>query len=325
MDFPYRGNPGYLLMSGKLRRVTRTIRPDILNAHFASGYGTAAWLTNWHPYVLSVWGSDIYDFPERSPVHRALVRRNLLAADVVASTSHCMAGQVRKIAPGVGDIPVTPFGIELPAFSAVPVLSHMPKDSLVIGTIKAMHRLYGIDTLIEAFAGLRRELVACAHPLAEKVSLRLVGDGPQTSALQALARRLGVSDRVTFVGRVPHSEVPQELAKLDIYVALSRQESFGVAVLEAGAAGRPVVVSDAEGLAEVVRDGITGVVVPREDPAAAAAALFGLATDPAMRNALGEAARRHVRDNYAWEHCVEKMLSVYENAIRSFRMRSRFS
>ena len=315
IQFPYRGSPGYFLMSWKLRQLARALRPDILNAHFASGYGTTGRLVNWHPYLLSIWGSDVYTFPERSPVHRRLVKQNLMAADRVASTSHAMADRARAIAAGLGEIPVTPFGIDLAMFSGVPAPSPGNTDALVIGTVKALDETYGIDTLIQAFALLVGKLVACGHPLANRITLRLVGDGTQASALQSLSRRLGLSERVTFVGAVPHAEVPTELAKLDIYVALSRQESFGVAVLEAGAAGRPVVVSDAGGLPEVVGDGITGIVVPKEDPAAAAAALLDLVNNPSKRTELGQAARQHVRDNYAWDRCVEKMLSVYERTI----------
>ena len=325
IQFPYLGNPGYVLMSLKLRRLARAIRPDILNAHFASGYGTTGRLINYHPYLLSVWGSDVYSVPTRSALHRRIVQKNLLAADVVASTSHCMAQQVRSLAPQLVEIPVTPFGVDLGAFSGVPALSGEAEDRMVIGTVKAMDTIYGIDTLIEAFAALRDKLVVAAHPLADRITLRLVGGGAQTRALQSLAERLGIAARVTFVGRVPHSEVPGELAKLDIYVALSRQESFGVAVLEAGAAGRPIVVSDASGLAEVVQHGTTGLVVPRENPAAAAAALFDLVSDPPKRLALGEAGRKHVRDNYAWEPCVQAMLQAYEQTIQKFRVANKDS
>lgn len=318
IQYPYRGNLGYLLMSEKLRRVVRAMRPDILNAHFASGYGTTGRLINWHPYVLSVWGSDVYSFPARSLLHRWLITKNLNAADVIASTSHCMADEVRRLAPETGEIPITPFGIDLETFSVVPALSTDRKDTLVIGTVKAMEETYGIDTLIETFALLNKKLVASEHPLAGRISLRLVGGGSRMSSLQHLAQQLGIHDRATFVGQVPHTDVPGEIAKIDVYVALSRQESFGVAVLEAGAAGRPVVVSDAGGLAEVVRHGITGVVVPREDPRAAADALLDLVEHPEKRIALGQAARHHVRDNYAWEQCVHKMLSVYEGTLRKF-------
>ena len=317
----YRGNLGYLLMSAGVRRALRAIRPDILNAHFASGYGTTARLVRWHPYLLSVWGSDVYSFPEKSRFHRRLLEKNLMAADALASTSHCMAKQVRHLAPGAGQIAVTPFGVDVRSFSVVPALSPGARDGLVIGTVKTMSHTYGVDTLVEAFALLRQQLTAMQHPLADKVALRLVGDGPQIGALRALSGRLGVADRVTFTGPVPYEQVPAELAKLDIYAALSRQESFGVAVLEAGAAGRPVVVSDAGGLPEVVQDGVTGLVVPRENPVAAADALLKLVTDPSQRIIMGESGRRHVRDHYAWDACVQTMISVYEDTIRKFHER----
>ena len=316
IQFPYRHTPGYFAMSAKLRRVVRAMRPDILNAHFASGYGTTGRLVDWHPYLLSVWGSDVFSFPERTPLHRWLVKKNLNAADVIASTSHFMADRVRQLVPECGEIPITPFGIDLETFSSVPAISGDARKSLVIGTVKAMEETYGIDTLIEAFALLHGKLVASGHPLARRASLRLVGGGGRMSSLQELVARLGMADRITFVGQVPHSGVPGEIEKLDIFVALSRQESFGVAVLEAGAAGRPVVVSDAGGLAEVVRHGITGLVVPRDDPAAAAEALLDLVVNPEKRTALGEAARQHVRENYAWGPCVQQMLSVYEATLR---------
>jgi len=254
-------------------------------------------------------------------LHRRLLQKNLMAADVLASTSHCMAQQVRQLAPAAGEIAVTPFGVDVGSFAVVPPLSPGAGNELVIGTVKTMSDTYGIDTLIEAFALLRQQLMSMGHPLAEKVVLRLVGDGPQIGALAALCERRGVADRVTFTGAVPYEQVPAELAQLDIYAALSRQESFGVAVLEAGAAGRPVVVSDAGGLPEVVRDGVTGLVVPREDPAAAKDALLRLVTDPAQRSIMGEAGRRHVRQHYAWDACVQTMISVYEDTIRKFHER----
>jgi glycosyltransferase involved in cell wall biosynthesis len=108
---------------------------------------------------------------------------------------------------------------------------------------------------------------------------------------------------------VAHAEVPAWLHRLDIYAAPSRldSESFGVAVIEAGACGLPVVVSDAGGLPEVVRDGETGLVVPREDVPALQAALKRLALDPALRRRFGRAGRAHVERAYAWGQCVDLM------------------
>lgn len=137
-----------------------------------------------------------------------------------------------------------------------------------------------------------------------------------------LAQRLCVVHSVNFVGQVPHTSVPQELAKLDIYVALSRldSESFGVAIIEAGAAGRPVLVSDVGGLPEVTIDGVTGIVVSRDNPQAAAQVLEMMVFDAHLRYQMGVAGQQHVAENYAWDVCINTMLATYQNTISSFQM-----
>lgn len=316
-QFPFRGVLGYFLMAPKVRKLLLQIKPDVVNAHYASGYATTARLVRVRPFVLSVWGSDVYDFPYKSPLHKWLVRKNLLAADVVASTSHCMAEQTRSLAPELAEIPITPFGVDIQAYAqAQPLTAN--NNKLVIGTVKSMASTYGIDTLIEAFALLHEKLKTTGPSLADKLELRLVGGGPEQEKYQQLAAERGLADKVNFVGRVPHQEVPNELAKLDVYVALSRIESFGVAIIEAGAARRPVVVSDAGGLPEVTIEGTTGLVVPRENPQAAADAIEKLILSPEFRVKMGEAGRKHVAETYGWDVCVDKMVEVLE-AAKNFR------
>lgn len=316
-QFPNRGILGYFLMVTKVRKLLRQIQPDIVNAHYASGYATTARLAHVRPFVLSVWGSDVYDFPYKSLLHKWLVRKNLLAADVVASTSHCMAEQTRSIAPKLENIAITPFGVDMQLYANAKLLTEN-NDKIVIGTVKSMASKYGIDTLIESFALLVNKFSNTHPSLVEKLQLRLVGGGPQIDEYKQLAGRLGIGHKVSFVGRVPHQEVPDELAKLDIYVALSRldSESFGVAIIEAGAARRPVVVSDAGGLPEVTLDGITGLVVPRENPQAAAEAIEKLVLNPELRMKMGKAGRKHVAETYGWDVCVETMVEVLESAIK---------
>lgn len=314
-SFPFRGVLGYFLMAPKVRKLLASLKPDVVNAHYASGYATTARLAGVRPFVLSVWGSDVYDFPYKSPLHKWLVRKNLMAADIVASTSHCMAEQTRSIAPQLGEIAITPFGVDMQAYSSAEPLSPENNDKLVIGTVKSMANKYGIDTQIEAFALLVNKFTSTQPNLAEKLQLRLVGDGPQIGEYKQLAKKLGIADKVDFVGRVLHQNVPNELAKLDIYVALSRIESFGVAIIEAGAAGRPVVVSDAGGLPEVTLENKTGLIVPRENPQAAADAIELLVLNPQLRREFGVAGRKHVAETYSWSECIEKMVVVYKNLI----------
>ena len=146
-----------------------------------------------------------------------------------------------------------------------------------------------------------------------------MGDGPQRSQLEALARELGIAVRTTFAGQVPHVDVPAWLRRLDVYVAPSRldSESFGVAVVEAGACGLPVVVSDAGGLPEVVRDGETGIVIPRDDVPALQAALKRLLLDDPLRERLGRNGRAHVEREYEWGHCIDLMEQCYARVAQS--------
>lgn len=321
--FPFRGIIGYYLIVFGVRALIKEIQPDLINAHYASGYGTTARLVKFHPWVLSVWGSDVFDVPYQSLFHKFLIRKNILSADIVASTSFCMAEQVRHLAPRVGTIAITPFGVDMSEYNNLHPDPPFQEKTVVIGTVKTLNYIYGIDLLIHAFSSLLHKLETLSESGTQvpQVRLRLVGDGEQRPALEKLAQQLGLLDRIDFVGRVPHGQVPDELNKLDIYVALSRSESFGVAIIEAGAAGRPVVVSDAGGLPEVTIDGVTGFVVPRENPVAAAAALEKLVIDPALRHRMGLAGKQHVTQKYDWETCVETMQEVYRKTLETFETR----
>jgi glycosyltransferase involved in cell wall biosynthesis len=308
---PHEGQVGYFGNAWALRRHLAAWRPDLLNVHYASGYGTTGALAGFRPTLLSVWGSDVYDFPYESALKGWLVRRALRRATAVASTSHAMAAQVRRLTPARRGIAVTPFGVDLARFSAQP-LRHGP---LTIGIVKSLAPKYGVDLLLRAFAGLCADTdVQAAHPACR---LLIVGDGPQRDELVRLAAQLGITERTQFAGAVPHAEVPQWLHRLDIYAAPSRldSESFGVAVIEAGACGLPVVVSDAGGLPEVVLAGETGLVVPRDDVPALQAALTRLALDAGLRARLGAAGRVHVGREYEWGHCVDLMERCYADTI----------
>jgi L-malate glycosyltransferase len=311
---PWKPMFGYFGNGATVARLFAERGCDILNAHYATGYGLLALRSGVRPCVLSVWGSDVYDFPAISPLHRRLVRATLRSADVVASTSHAMALQVERILGSITlrqPIAITPFGVDTARF-APRQSDRAGRGPLVIGTIKKLEPKYGIDTLIRAFARLN-VIAGGAPPL-----LRLVGEGGQRGELQALASRLGVTQRVQFVGAVPHARVPEQLQGFDIFVAASRldSESFGVSVIEASACGLPVVVTRAGGLPEVVREGETGLVVERENPAALADALQRLVDDPALRSRLGAAGRAHVQARYEWDACVQTMIDVYRHTLR---------
>lgn len=310
---------GYFLDAWEMRALLRKLRPDLLHAHYASGYGTLGRLSGYRPYVLSVWGADVYDVPTHSAFHRRLVVGNLLSADRLCSTSQVMAAQTARLLPQVRRIDVTPFGIETSRFKPQPGLRC--SDTFTIGTVKTLAPKYGIDSLLEGFAATRTCLRQTDPILANQLRLRIVGDGPQRGQLQELARSLGIDTVTQFVGKVPHDSIPRELNRLDIYVAMSRldSESFGVAIVEASACGLPVVVSNVGGLPEVVEDGKTGIVVPKENPQVLAQVLARLALDPDQRALLGQNGRLLVKQRYEWSNNVSRMLQVYEELLNTRR------
>ena len=319
---PHAGGAGYLLNAWALRRLLGRWRPDLLNVHYASGYGTTAALSGYAPSVLSVWGSDVYDFPQHGALQAWLIRRNLRHATAIASTSHAMADRVRRLTPERSRISVTPFGVDLRQFAPDPsVRPAAARGVLTIGTVKTLAPKYGLDLLLRAYAALLQDEAVVAQAL--PMRLLIVGGGPQREALQALAGALGVAAQTEFVGPVEHPQVPRWLHELDIYAAPSRldSESFGVAVIEASACGLPVVVSDAGGLPEVVRDGVTGLVVPRDDVPALTHALRRLVLDAALRRTLGSQGREHVQREYEWSQCVLHMEDCYRRTLQGGRQR----
>lgn len=317
---------GFVSAHRNVRRLLRKLRPDLVHAHRATGYAWLARRAGYRPWLVSVWGGDVYDFPVKSLIHRRFVVANLRAADAIASTSHAMARKVREIIPN-RLVSVTPFGVDHHRFSPSRrrEMEGVLKPTVTIGTVKTLAPKYGIDTLLRSFALLKRELRDEGSSMADKLRLLIVGGGPERESLERLAHELRIADVTEFRGPVPHTEVPRCLAELDVYVALSRldSESFGVAILEASACGVPVVVSDADGPREVVVDGQTGFIVRRDDPEQAANAIRKLIFDEQLRVAMGEAGRRHVLANYTWDRCLDIMLELYERTISQARLAER--
>ncbi|SFO79952.1 glycosyltransferase [Pseudomonas borbori] len=297
---------GYMFGVFSLRGILRKIKPDIINAHYASGYGLLARLSGFKPLLLSIWGSDVYAFPRKSKFHRYFLKENLKAATAIASTSQCMAVAASKIYKH-RHVFITPFGVNETHFI---LDDRFRGDDVVIGTVKSLKSIYGIDILLDAFSKVLNYFNG-------KRSLRLeiTGGGPDLNILKEQAVHLGISEKVIFNGPVNHDDIPRILNGMDVYVALSREESFGVAALEASSCEKPVVVSDAEGLAEVTVEGVTGFVVPKDNPQAASEAIIKLVQDASLRKNMGRAGREHVLNRYTWEHSLDVMLEVYRCAI----------
>jgi glycosyltransferase involved in cell wall biosynthesis len=309
-SLPIKGNLGYFFNIFALRRILKIIKPQVLNTHYASGYGLLSMLSKFKPTLLSVWGSDIFEFPKRGIIQKTLIKIILHNATQIASTSYCMRDEIRKYNK-IRRIHITPFGIDQKLFKPI---QKKQKDYLLIGTIKTLESNYGIDVLIESFHSLKKNIDQSIN-----LKLQIIGGGSQLLFLKKKALFLGLNNDVEFTGRIKHSDVPLYLNNFDIYVALSKHESFGVSVLEASSVGLPVVVSDVPGFNEVVIEGKTGYIVNQKNHTYASNAIAKLVNDASLRFDMGENGIKFVEQNFTWEKSLEAMLFAYNSVFKYYK------
>lgn len=162
-------------------------------------------------------------------------------------------------------------------------------------------------TLLEALAGLREQ----------EWALDWVGDGVQLSEARSLAAELGIVDRIRWLGL--RSDVPELLARAQVFALTSRWEGFPFSILEAMWAGLPVVATAVAGVPESVQDGVTGFTVPREEPAAVREALARLIRDSALRVRMGEAGRSRYEERFTYDRMLDENESLLREVAREHR------
>jgi teichuronic acid biosynthesis glycosyltransferase TuaC len=282
-----------------LRRALRAAGPfDVIHAH--NGVPTADAVMRCDlrsPLVVSVHGGDVLWTPSHIPGGREAVERVLSSARLVLANSHGIERLARL--HGARKSRVVHLGTDLPA--RVPQRAPAPLIATV-GHLVARKRHADV---IEALA------------LLPGVRYLVIGDGPQRRALESLAREAGVADRVEFAGQLEPAAAAAALGAAWCFVMPSTEEAFGVAYIEAMAAGIPAVGCDGEpGPAEIAAAGGGIELVPPRSPAILAERLRRLLSDGDARRALGARARETVAREFTWERCGEQTVAAYEEALR---------
>ena len=191
-----------------------------------------------------------------------------------------------------------------PAADLRPLL-RIPTNAVVMGAVGSLIRRKGHDVLIKAMSALSGD--PAPH-------LLVASDGPERGALQRLASKLGIADRIHFLGY--HDPIADLYRTCDIIVLASRADAFGLVLAEAGYCGRPVVSTRVGGIPEVVLDGETGLLVLPDDVAALSAALSRLAGDAALRTALGAAGRTRAQLVFSAQRMAAEFHVEYDRLAR---------
>jgi glycosyltransferase involved in cell wall biosynthesis len=272
-------------------RVRKTLRS--LNADAVIGFdldGVFAPRGNWL-HVAAIKGVIADEARHERGINRItlaiqarLERRHVRRADRVITSSDYSAGRIAKFY-GVnrGDIAVVPEPIDLEAWQAALSAAPPQEGPLRILCVAHLYARKGVDTLLRAFSRLTTDAV-----------LRIAGIGPERRRLEHLARDLGITPQVQFLGHLPLRELVAEYRNAALFALPTKQEGFGIVFLEAMASSLPVVAVRAGAVPEVVADGVTALLVDSGDEPALADAFDRLLRDPAFRTKLGNAGRERV-------------------------------
>jgi glycosyltransferase involved in cell wall biosynthesis len=285
-----------------LRRELRRLRPDVVHTHLvhADVYGA---LAARGPLVSTKHNDDRFRLGPFRHVERALARR---ASRVIAITEALARFNVERVGLPSAKIEVVRYGLDEPpaAWAENPPLL-LPERARVLLAICRLAPQKGVDVAVRALAEVRRE-----HGDAVLVVL---GEGPEREALERLALDLGLGDAVFLPGRA--GDVAAWLARAELVVHPVRWEGFGLALLEAMLAERPVVASAVSSVPEIVADGETGLLVPPDDPVALAEAISRLLSDRESTARYGSAGRDRAQREFSVERMARRTLGVYERVL----------
>lgn len=289
-----------------LRRLRHSFEYDLIHAHNAVPTGDAVRRAHFKaPLIVSVHGGDVLYTAPRSDVGREAVERSLGAAATILANSRGIAELASSY--GASDVRVVHLGADLPARrSGRTGATEQHAPSLVtVGHLVARKR----------HADVMRALAVLAkrHPT---LRYAIVGDGPERVALEGLAARLGVAERVEFHGQLPPAEAIEVARRCTLFAMPSTEEAFGVAYIEAMAGGVPAIGCRGEpGPEEIAAAGDGFVLVPPGDIERLTQRIDELLSDPQRLREASIRARETVAANFSWKRCGEQTLAAYEHAL----------
>ncbi len=287
-------------------RIVRLIRKkkiDILNLHFADKAGLYALCLSYVTkprLVISLHGNDVEKFPEESIFYRQLFRLLVKRADLVTINSEFIRRKATGLAPRLRSKGrVLGNGVDLEEIEkAEPYQSDHP---FILGLGRLVPKK-GFDVLVNAFGN-----IAASFP---NHQLIIAGDGPERSKLESLIEKLSLERKVTLLGRVTHEKALSLFKSCDLFVLPSRKEPFGIVLLEAMAAGAPIVATEVGGVTEIIKSGYNGLLVKSDNPDQLAVEINKVLSDESVRKKLSGHCLDFV-DNFSWQQVAKRYIDLF--------------
>ena len=300
-------------IAGPLRTIQGRWPFEVIHAHMLVPDGwAAAWMGTrlGVPVVATAHRADVLDVPAQGPRSRRRVEEAVASIDQVCAVSRAIGDAAERLSLPQRPVQIVPNGADTEVFLPRPASearAHLglPDDGPVISYVGKLVPRKGVDTLIEAMGILGRRPGGAPRLVA-------AGIGDERPALERRAAELGVADRIHWAGKVAHDEVGWWMSAGDLFVLPSLSEGLPTVVCEAMNCGLPVVATAVDGTPEIVRDGVTGLLVPPSQPEPLAAALARILDDPELAGRMSAEALRIGREEYTWAANARRMTEIYE-------------
>ena len=309
----HRNADAFLLgIRGTVRRIHAEWPVDVIHAHMIVPDGWAAARIGHElgvPAVGTAHRADVLDIPAQGAKARMRVAEAIQTLDAVVTVSRAIGDAADAIARPRRPITVVPNGADAEVFMPRdPAEARrrlgIPPEGPVISYVGKLVPRKGVDTLIEAMGILAARAAGAPR-------LVMAGIGGMREPLEQRAAQLGVADRITWLGKVPHDDVGWVMSAGDVFVLPSLSEGLPTVVCEAMACGLPVVATAVDGTPEIVDDPATGLLVQPHDAGGLAAALARVLDDPGMARDMGAEALRRSEAEYTWAANARRMEQVY--------------
>lgn len=257
------------------------------------------------PYIVYAHGEDVAGFRARSASFAGIMKRVFLEADAVVCNTQNTADMVIRLGVPADRIVLAYPGVDTARFGGIATGATAPRGPVLL-SVGYLIRQKGHETAVRALPRLVKEWPNLRYVI--------VGDGPEKGRLESLAVELGVAANMTFLGRVPEAQLLEAYRSADVYVQTSVvvdgvTEGYGIAFLEAGAAGLPVVGGRCGGVVEAVVDGVTGLLCTPGNDGDFVRAVSSLLRDGELRRRMGEAGKRLAQER-TWDKTLVPVVAL---------------
>ncbi len=297
----------YLATRKTVRRIWDEFRFDCIHVHgvIPDAVGTVMLNRKYRvPLVVNMHGRLLSKTLFKRGPYGALAAFAFRRTDTVVTVGSHDAARLERLFPFMQDVRTVHNGIDVEALDTAAGETRKNGDPHpLLLTVARLIERKNQAAVIEAVAVLKSE-----YP---RLEYRILGAGSNENVLRSLSSKLGVSENVKFLGPKPRPEVYREMSRCDIFVMPSWDEALGVVYLEAMALGKPIIGSKGEGIADIVEDGRTGVLVDARDVAELTDKIRWLADNPETARGIGAAGSDLVRSEYTWEVNARKAAALY--------------